>query len=362
MTEAGHDAAIYSVCDPADVMRTVLLVSQLALLREATQIDRTLIATIISELATNLIRYAGRGTIRVCRNDQHGCVDIDILATDNGPGIADIDRAMSDHFSSGGSLGLGLPGVRRMADHFWLRSDVNGGTQVYARKRIAGNPLPAGTVPAPFAAAGIPVRAKVSAPQAPLPQPWEVGVSLRPCPGFVVSGDRALCLPINEGVLFGIIDASGHGPCADAIAGQLEALFMDNDSADLGQLMHRFAGALKGSIGAAAGLVYLNRINGVFDFLGVGNTRIMQMGSNHWRGVSREGVLGGGAPRHLPQTGRLQCGDLLLLWTDGIPEGGCAELVRPLSSRSVDDIASALVSTRGRPYDDASCLVVRWLG
>ncbi|MCX7152371.1 MAG: ATP-binding protein [Proteobacteria bacterium] len=218
------------------------------MLREASEIDRALIATIVSELAANLYRYAGRGVIRVCRHDQQGCVDIDVLATDNGPGIADIDRAMSDHFSTGGTLGLGLPGVRRMADHFWLRSSAHQGTQVCARKRIVGTPLRPGMAPAPaaFAAAGIPEQVKVPAPQT--PQPWESGVSLRPCQGFLVSGDRTLCLPLEQGVLFGIIDASGHGPYADAIAAQLERLFMEKGTPYLEQLMHCFADALKGSL------------------------------------------------------------------------------------------------------------------
>ena len=370
MTEASHDAVIYRIGDEADATRTALAVTRLALLREASEIDRALIATIVSELAANLYRYAGRGVIRVCRHDQQGCVDIDVLATDNGPGIADIDRAMSDHFSTGGTLGLGLPGVRRMADHFWLRSSAHQGTQVCARKRIVGTPLRPGMAPAPaaFAAAGIPEQVKVPAPQT--PQPWESGVSLRPCQGFLVSGDRTLCLPLEQGVLFGIIDASGHGPYADAIAAQLERLFMEKGTPYLEQLMHCFADALKGSIGAAAGLVYLNCTTGSFSYLGLGNTRILQMdssrqtGSQSWHGVSREGVLGSSVRRSPPplQTRHLQRGDLLLLSTDGIPERGCAALVQTLWTQSVDDIATAVVRTLGRSHDDASCLVVRWLG
>lgn len=55
---------------------------------------------------------------------------IEIVAEDNGPGIADISSALRDHFSSSGTLGLGLPGVRRMVDSFDIRSAVGQGTTV----------------------------------------------------------------------------------------------------------------------------------------------------------------------------------------------------------------------------------------
>ena len=61
---------------------------------------------------------------------------IEIEAVDRGPGIADCEAAMQDHFSSGGTLGLGLPGVKRMMDEFSLESTLGEGTRVTARKWI----------------------------------------------------------------------------------------------------------------------------------------------------------------------------------------------------------------------------------
>ena len=54
------------------------------------------------------------------------------MATDEGPGIKDVDRAMNDRYSSGGTLGLGLPGTKRMADEFDIQSTVGKGTTVTA--------------------------------------------------------------------------------------------------------------------------------------------------------------------------------------------------------------------------------------
>jgi serine/threonine-protein kinase RsbT len=96
--------------------------------------DLTLIATAISEIARNIVVYAGSGEIRVWAAQRGGRRGIVIVAEDNGPGIPDIDQAMQDGFSTGRSLGLGLPGARRLMDEFEISSEVGRGTTVTMRK------------------------------------------------------------------------------------------------------------------------------------------------------------------------------------------------------------------------------------
>jgi serine/threonine-protein kinase RsbT len=96
--------------------------------------DATLVATAISELARNIILYAKRGHIilqSITRGDTPG---IAIIARDEGPGIPDIRRALQDGYSTSSSLGLGLPGVRRLMDEFDIVSEVDRGTWVTVRK------------------------------------------------------------------------------------------------------------------------------------------------------------------------------------------------------------------------------------
>jgi len=96
--------------------------------------DLTLIATAISELSRNIILYAKRGEIalkHVAHGDSHGIV---VVARDDGPGIPDIRRALQDGYSTSRSLGLGLPGVRRLMDEFEIVSEVNRGTMVTVKK------------------------------------------------------------------------------------------------------------------------------------------------------------------------------------------------------------------------------------
>jgi serine/threonine-protein kinase RsbT len=94
----------------------------------------TMIATAISELARNVMTYAGSGEVllELCENGARR--GILVIARDEGPGIADIELAMQDGFSTGRSLGLGLPGARRLMDEFEIVSEPGRGTTVTTRK------------------------------------------------------------------------------------------------------------------------------------------------------------------------------------------------------------------------------------
>ena len=119
-----------------DAGRVVLEATQYS---QAAGFDETpsrMIATAVSELVRNILKYAGSGEIRLRQVKGKGGRGIEIEAVDFGPGIADCEAAMRDHFSSGGTLGLGLPGVERMMDEFSLESTPGEGTRVTARKWI----------------------------------------------------------------------------------------------------------------------------------------------------------------------------------------------------------------------------------
>jgi serine/threonine-protein kinase RsbT len=96
--------------------------------------DATLIATAISELARNIVSYARRGEIMLKGVQGSSRVGILIVASDDGPGIPDIRQALRDGFSTSGSLGLGLPGVRRLMDEFEITSQPGRGTTVAVKK------------------------------------------------------------------------------------------------------------------------------------------------------------------------------------------------------------------------------------
>lgn len=97
-------------------------------------VDSTLIAAAISELARNIVSYAGSGEITLKMIQNPTRQGIRIVAADEGPGIHDLQQALRDGFSTSGSLGLGLPGVRRLMDEFEITSEPGRGTRVEVKK------------------------------------------------------------------------------------------------------------------------------------------------------------------------------------------------------------------------------------
>ena len=97
--------------------------------------DATKVAVVISELARNIISYAGEGTITIIgREEENGTRYIKVIADDKGPGIPDVEQALFDGFTTSGGLGLGLSGSKRLMDEFSVFSEVGKGTTVTAVK------------------------------------------------------------------------------------------------------------------------------------------------------------------------------------------------------------------------------------
>ena len=103
---------------------------ELAAELELTSTDQTLLATAISEVARNITTYAKRGEVLVSVVHDHDRTGIQVVARDQGPGIEDLERAMQDGYTTGGGLGLGLPGARRLVDDFSIDSAPGKGTTV----------------------------------------------------------------------------------------------------------------------------------------------------------------------------------------------------------------------------------------
>jgi len=93
-------------------------------------VNQTKLITAASELVRNMLRYANGGKILIEVVSKGRNNGIRLTFKDNGPGIADINLAMKDGYSTGKSLGLGLPGARRLADEFTMQSEVGKGTSV----------------------------------------------------------------------------------------------------------------------------------------------------------------------------------------------------------------------------------------
>ena len=93
-------------------------------------VDQTKIVTAASELARNTLDYGGGGSVRIETLAEGTRRGVRLTFEDKGPGIADIERALTDGFTTGGGLGLGLSGARRLSNEFSIHSTVGAGTRV----------------------------------------------------------------------------------------------------------------------------------------------------------------------------------------------------------------------------------------
>ncbi len=133
------DDVVVPVNNPDDIVAARQAGHRLARELGFSLTDVTMIATAISEVARNITSYAGRGTISVAVADREGRKALVVRAEDDGPGIADIERALEDGYSTGRGLGLGLPGARRLMDRMFVESAPGRGTVVEMWKWTPGN-------------------------------------------------------------------------------------------------------------------------------------------------------------------------------------------------------------------------------
>jgi|GEM_PF-597254 len=103
-----------------------------------TAVESAKITAVVSELARNILQYAGRGNIVLRALRQENRTGVLVMAHDKGPGISDVRNALQDGFSTNGGLGLGLPLVRRLMDDFEIVSHQGRGTTVIVKKWALG--------------------------------------------------------------------------------------------------------------------------------------------------------------------------------------------------------------------------------
>ena len=131
MTLASDAAERIAIESDNDVVTARQRARELAAGLDLTSTDQTLLATAISEIARNITTYAKRGEVFLeLVRDANGRRGVKVVARDEGPGIADLERALTDGYTTGGGLGLGLPGARRLVDDFEIQTGPGEGTVV----------------------------------------------------------------------------------------------------------------------------------------------------------------------------------------------------------------------------------------
>lgn len=311
--------------------------------------ERMLISTVISELGTNIIKFARRGTLVVSRLAEPGRSGIQVVASDRGPGIPNVEQAFVEGFSTAGTLGLGLSAVRRIMSSVDVQTRPLCGTVVTATRWQDG--------PA-HARSGHPVGAAGTRPAR-----FDLAAVNRPMPGQRVSGDAAVIVELQDQILAGIIDVAGHGSDAHELAQQLQSLMKPDTHGkfDLGTLFGDLHRHCLGTRGAAAGLAVIDRRSRHLLFAGIGNPHVRVVGRRSWRGVCRDGLLGERWRTLLPQTVALAQDDIVVLGSDGCSEGATSTVLAPGTPMSAKRLAAQFIADTAKVTDDASCVVIKCL-
>ncbi|MFG2099660.1 ATP-binding protein [Micromonospora echinaurantiaca] len=131
--DLGHPQA-QAIQSDEDVVRVRQLVRTVAVAAKLSLVDQTKLVTAASELARNTLVYGGGGSVEVSVVDNGRRRGVRILFADSGPGIVDLDLALTDGYTTGGGLGLGLSGARRLVDEFDIQTAAGAGTRVTVTK------------------------------------------------------------------------------------------------------------------------------------------------------------------------------------------------------------------------------------
>lgn len=304
------------------------------------------LAIVVTELGTNLLRHAQGGRLQLTVRDGAGGRAIEVLAVDDGPGLADLGACLRDGYSTGGTAGTGLGAIRRQADDFDCYSLPGRGTVMLARIR----PTPRNDTGPPAAQAG--VGGGVGGGVA-------VGGAALAAPGETVCGDgwAWACEGSRASVI--VADGLGHGPlAAEASRAALQA-FAREPFAAPAQLLQRCHAALRATRGAAVTVLQADAHAGQVCMAGAGNVLARVVSGTTDRTLLPQSGAAGVAIR-TPQEQVLEwpAHALLVLHTDGIPARWSLDDPAGLLSRDPAVIAGVLLRDHLRGRDDATVVVL----
>jgi anti-sigma regulatory factor (Ser/Thr protein kinase) len=293
------------------------------------------LAIIITEAATNILKHAGEGTVTVMRTQSGVAMPgVDVVAIDNGPGIADLDFALRDGVSTAGTAGTGLGALRRQADEFDAWTQHGRGSAFFMR-------IWRGAVP-------------------PEPCGIDVGALCTPLAGEDECGDGwGVTCDLDGATLLGV-DGLGHGPeAAKAAAGAIEALEM-RPAAPPGAVVQTAHELLRITRGAALSVARIDYHSDEVRFAGIGNvSAIVHDGMARRALVSHNGIVGHNMRKVQEFTVPFPPGALCVLASDGIQTQWDLSAYPGLHAHAPALVAAVLMRDYSRRRDDAMVLVAR---
>ena len=307
-------------------------------LAELHEFDDTLagrVGIVATELATNVIKHAGRGELLIQAIRSSGDVTIELAAIDRGPGMQ-VERCMRDGYSTGGTAGNGLGAISRLSSFFDVYSAEGHGTVAVSRieKQVR-----TGSVRA--------VAGKL-----------EFGAICIALAGEIECGDTWRIAGNDGTVAMMVVDGLGHGPLAATAAQAAAVAFAQRPFDPPSETMQHLHHALSGGRGAAAACAMLSVANTKVAYAGVGNISGSLISAEKSRGmVSHNGILGAQLLRKQQFEYERGSGDRIVMHSDGMSARWSLQAYPGLFVRHAAVIAGVLYRDHARPRDDVTVLV-----
>ncbi|HXH09551.1 MAG TPA: ATP-binding SpoIIE family protein phosphatase [Alphaproteobacteria bacterium] len=294
----------------------------------------------VSELASNLVKYAQGGTLTLMPVNDGERVGLRIESHDTGPGIANTEQAIVDGFSTAGSLGYGLGSVNRLMSQFDITSQcgAGAGTHIVCTRWLRTDAPPAN------------------------PCPLEFGAASRPYSLLSVNGDAFVIKRWSASALVGLIDGVGHGQDAHHAAQTARQYVETHCDQPLDAIFRGVGRACRATRGVVMALVRFDfKGNDIrFSCASIGNIEAHLFGvPNRQPFIVRRGILGVNAPIPQVTEHRWQAGAVLVLHSDGVSSRwGLADFPR-LATESATTTAQSLLRALAKEHDDATVVVVK---
>ncbi|HEU4699311.1 MAG TPA: anti-sigma regulatory factor [Gemmatimonadales bacterium] len=338
-------AKVVRVEDPSQVGEARRVAVALALALGFAEAERSDIAIVVTEAATNLVRHGGGGRV-LLQPTPTGPGGLELLCLDRGPGMANFAECLRDGYSTAGTPGNGLGAIARLAHDFDAYSRPGLGTALLCRFRLGEGEADARSVP------------RAAVPRSP------TGVVSLPIAGETHCGDSWAVARTEAATLVLVVDGLGHGPEAEVAAEEAVRLFHDGVRA--GQLapaplLDRVHRGLRATRGAAAAIAALRPDDDALRYAGIGNIAavVAAPGARLRHLVSHSGILGHQARKIDEFAYAWPAGAQLVMHSDGLQTRWQLDDYPALALRDPALVAGVLWRDYSRERDDVTVLVHR---
>jgi anti-sigma regulatory factor (Ser/Thr protein kinase) len=290
----------------------------------------------VTELASNLIRHAGGGTLSLTPASREASQGIQIESADAGPGFEDFERALTDGFTTSRGLGTGLGTVNRLMDELECGPAGAAGARIVCRRWL---------------------RPRTTATAA---QSLDFGVASRPYRNLRENGDAFVISKWGDKALAGVIDGLGHGQFAQRASGAARQYVEQHHDQPLPALFRGAGRACQATRGVVMMLALIDTSRRTFTVASVGDIELRVWGATERLGlIPRRGVVGLNAPLPTPVEHPFTPGMVLVMHSDGLRSHWDFEDFPWIAHESASVAAQRLLTALARVDDDATVLVVR---